>query len=275
MRLQRELDEAATIALGAGDIIREIYAQDFAVSFKGERDPVTAADTKANSFIVAALREAFPTDGIVAEETADQSDALKSGRVWFVDPLDGTKEFIAKNGEFAVMIGLAIDGEAKLGVVYQVAKDKLYRGAVNEGSWLRTDGQERALQVSQAAEPSELRLVCSRSHRARSIDMVVERLGIRRESKSGSVGLKVGLIAEQQADLYVHLSDRSSHWDACAPEAILRGAGGRFTRLDGTPYRYGGSDLRTDGGILACNAAAYDAVLPVAEAVAREVGFLR
>ncbi|MBW2213942.1 MAG: 3'(2'),5'-bisphosphate nucleotidase CysQ, partial [Deltaproteobacteria bacterium] len=93
--------------------------------------------------------------------------------------------------------------------------------------------------------------------------------GITHETTMGSVGLKAGLIAEQEADLYVHISDKSSAWDACGPEAVLRAAGGRFTNLAGNPYRYGGSDLRNRSGILGCNAAAFDAVLPVAREAAR------
>ncbi len=273
MKLRDELEVAARLALSAGEIIREVYAKDFAVAYKSERDPVTDADKRANTHIVEALRKAFPDDGIVAEESDDNSDA-RAGRVWFVDPLDGTKEFIAKNGEFAVMLGLAIDGAAQLGVVYQPTEDKLYTGIVDEGAWLQVGDDKRELQVSTSAKPADLRLVVSRSHRPESIDRIVGELAISHERKSGSVGLKVGLIAEREADLYIHLSDRSSHWDACGPEAVLRGAGGRFCKVDGTAYRYGGSDLRTDGGIFACNAAAFDEVLPVARAVAEDVGFL-
>jgi 3'(2'), 5'-bisphosphate nucleotidase len=116
--------------------------------------------------------------------------------------------------------------------------------------------------------------VVSRSHRNRAVAEVVARLGITREAASGSVGLKAGLIAEQKADLYVHISDRSSAWDACGPEAVLKAAGGRFTDLAGSPYHYGGTDMRSRSGILACNAAAYDAVLPVAREAARAVGLI-
>jgi len=272
MVLTDELTVAKRIARDAGIILMDIYATDFDVAYKGKANPVTEADTKANAFIVAELRAAFPDDGIVAEESKDRSDATGEGRCWYVDPLDGTKEFIAKNGEFAVMLGLTIDGQSKLGVVFQPAKDKLYAGVVGEGATLEEDGDERPLSVSDTAEPKELRLVVSRSHRADSIDRVVRELGITDEMKSGSVGLKVGLIAEQQVDLYVHVSDKASAWDACGPEAILRAAGGRFTRLDGKPFVYDGSDLRTSGGILASNAAAFDAVLPVAHAVGKDSG---
>jgi 3'(2'), 5'-bisphosphate nucleotidase len=268
-----ELDTVVRIAREAGAILSEIYAKDFAVAYKSPRDPVTDADRLANAHIVAALEREFPGDAIVAEESADKSLATK-GRVWFVDPLDGTKEFIAKNGEFAVMIGLAIDRRASLGVVFQPATGKLYAGAEGVGAFLEQNGERRTLRVSEEADPSRLRLVVSRSHRPTEIDRIAKKLGLTSERPSGSVGLKVGLIAEREADLYIHLSDKSSHWDACAPEAILRAAGGVFVRADGERYAYGGSDLRTDGGILACNAASYEAVLAVVKEVAHDTGFL-
>lgn len=273
--LEEELSAIETVAREAGKILLGVYATDFAVDYKDVRDPVTEADRRANDYIVEQLHTLFPHDGVVAEESADNTDALMRGRVWYVDPLDGTKEFIAKNGEFSVMLGLAIDGAATLGVVYQPVADKLYAGVVGQGAVLIEEGERRALEVSTIAAPKDLRLVVSRSHRSSATDHFVERLGIEHETTSGSVGLKVGLIAEQRADVYVHISDKSSAWDACGPEAILRAAGGRFTDLSGDAYFYGGeTDLRNRRGILACNAAAFDAVLPVAQGVAREAGLI-
>ena len=253
----------------------EVYATDFSVAYKDEADPVTEADTRANAYIVEELRKAFPKDGIVAEENEDNSDALRSGRCWYVDPLDGTREFVARNGEFSVMLGLAIDGVSTGGVVYQPGTDKLYCGVVGGGAMLEERGARRPLEVSKVAEPGQLKLVVSRSHRNSAVADVVARLGIREETASGSVGLKAGLIAEQQADVYVHISDRSSMWDACGPEAILKAAGGRFTDLEGNSYHYGGTDMRNRKGILACNAAAYEAVLPVVRQAARSIGLIQ
>ena len=273
--LERELREAALLAREAGEILLEVYATDFAVAMKERSDPVTVADERANTFLVERLRAAFPDDGIVAEESPDRGDALRRGRCWYVDPLDGTKEFVARNGEFSVMIGLAIEGKAVLGVVYQPVLDKLYRGVIGERAVLEQDGAERALEVSVAPEPSRLRLVVSRSHRSRHTDEIARRLGITHEETSGSVGLKVGLIAEQRADLYVHVSDKSSAWDVCAPEAILRAAGGRFTDVAGEEIVYGGTtDMHNHRGILACNAAAFAAVLPAVRDVSREAGLV-
>jgi 3'(2'), 5'-bisphosphate nucleotidase len=271
----RELKSAVELAREAGRILMEIYAKDFSVAYKGKNDPVTEADQLVNSFLVKELRRRFPEDGIVAEETADQSEARTKRRCWFVDPLDGTKEFIAKNGEFSVMIGLAVDGESTLGVVYQPSKDKLYHGVVGQGAALEAGGESRALRVSEERDPSKLRLVVSRSHRPESIEQIMQKLGATQETPSGSVGIKVGLIAEQSADLYVHVSDKSSLWDACGPEAVLRAAGGRFVHVDGAQVEYRATNMANQKGILACNSAAYEPVLEAVREVSRAVGFLR
>lgn len=273
--LERELDSAIEIARGAGRILLDIYATDFDVALKEGNSPVTVADTRANAYIVEQLASRFPEDGIVAEENKEHGDALSRPRCWFVDPLDGTKEFIAKNGEFAVMIGLAIEGEAKLGVVLQPGKDKLYAGVVGQGATLTHAGETRPLSVSETANTADLNLVVSRSHRDKSTDEVVRRLGITNEFCSGSVGLKIGIISERAADLYVHPSDKASKWDACGPEAVVRAAGGRFSDLRGSAFDYREADLRTSRGILACNAASYESVLPVVRAVLEEHGFLK
>jgi 3'(2'), 5'-bisphosphate nucleotidase len=271
-----ELSRAAEFAREAGKVLLDIYATDFTVDFKGhgQSDPVTEADRRANALIVARLRAAFPDDGIIAEESAHAHETLTRRRIWYVDPLDGTKEFIAKNGEFSVMIGLAVDGRAQLGVVFQPSVDTLYAGAVGETAWVERAGVRRELSVSALSDPSELSLIVSRSHRPASTEELMRTLGIRRESTSGSVGLKVGQIAERHADLYVHMSDKSSAWDTCAPEAILIAAGGRFTDLAGDPLLYARADVRTRRGILACNSAAFAAVLPAVRELATRDGLL-
>ena len=272
MSLQRELEEARSLAREAGRIVLELYGT-AKVEMKGVSDPVTEADKRANTFIVERLARLFPSDGIVAEESVSDASAAKKPRCWFVDPLDGTKEFIKQNGEFSIMIGLVIDGRAQLGVVYQPALDKLYTGVVGEGALLEHDGRSRPLHVSSIASPAELKLVVSRSHRPKDIEKLMAQLGITQEAPSGSVGLKIGHIAERNADLYVHLSDKSSRWDACAPDAILHAAGGRFSDVLGRPIDYTGDEIKNTHGILACNGAAYDAVLPAVRSVADELGF--
>ncbi|TAL09325.1 MAG: 3'(2'),5'-bisphosphate nucleotidase CysQ [Nitrospirae bacterium] len=268
----RELDEAARLARAAGAVLMKVYATDFAVSYKGPNDPVTDADKQANELLVAGLQAAFPADGVVAEESVDNSDALRQGRVWYVDPLDGTSDFVLKNGEFSVMIGLAVNGGARAGVVYRPVGDVLFAGITDREAWVEEAGRRTPLAVSNQANLSSLRLVVSRSHRHALIDDLKTRLGIGRELRHGSVGLKVGLIATQQADLYVDLSEFTKAWDSCGPEAILRGAGGRMTDLAGQPLIYGGPDLHNRKGLVASNGACHDRVIAALAPLARKAG---
>jgi 3'(2'), 5'-bisphosphate nucleotidase len=274
--LERELQEARSLAREAGRIVLELYGT-AKVEMKGISDPVTEADKRANAFIVERLAKLFPSDGIVAEESARVAGEAQKERCWVVDPLDGTKEFIAQNGEFSIMIGLAIGGRATLGAVYQPALDKLYTGVVGSSDETRAtlehEGRSRPLHVSSIGSTAELKLVASRSHRPKEVEALMARLGITQEAPSGSVGLKIGHIAERNADLYVHLSDRSCRWDACAPDAILHAAGGRFSDVLGRPFDYTTDNVANTHGIFACNAAAFEAVLPVVQAIARESGF--
>jgi 3'(2'), 5'-bisphosphate nucleotidase len=275
--LSNELNQAIQIAREASAVLLQIYATDFSVDFKGsgQSDPVTEADRRANALIVARLREAFPEDGIVAEESEHNTSVFQRRRIWYVDPLDGTKEFVAKNGEFSVMIGLAIEGRAQLGVVLQPSDGTLYAGAIGQGAFVEQNGARKPVEVSALHETNMLSLIVSRSHRPRATSELMQRLGIEREVSSGSVGLKVGHIVLRNADLYVHMSDKSSAWDTCAPEAILIAAGGRFTDLAGEPIAYGIPDIRTRHGILACNSAAFSAVLPVVRELALREGLLK
>jgi 3'(2'), 5'-bisphosphate nucleotidase len=271
--LDRELVEAVRLAREAGRILLEMYTTDVGVDLKGESDPVTEADRRVNAFLTARLHEAFPTDTIIAEESAGP-EIRRSDRCWFVDPLDGTKEFLARNGEFSVMIGLAIDGEAALGVVYQPTDNKLWRGVVGDGAFVEIGDKTWVLRPTEVTDPAAMRLVVSRSHRPSATDALVKQLGITTELVSGSVGLKVGMIAERKADLYVNLTDRTHPWDVCAPEAILRAAGGVLTDLAGRSIQYGVKNVRNPRGILACGRKSFDRVAPTVAQIAREHGLL-
>lgn len=273
-RLARELEVASRLAREAGRLLLEVYDTEYEVIEKPAGEgPVTIADKRANDHVVAALHAAFPGDGVVAEETKDTSDAARYERCWFVDPLDGTKEFIRHNGEFAVHIGLAINGEAQLGVVYRPVGDRLYAGVIGEGCTVQAPEGMRALRVPEAA-PAQLRLITSRSHRSKKSEQIRAELGIVEVLAMGSVGVKCGALLEGAADLYVHASRVSSRWDSCAPEAVVRAAGGAFTDMAGQRYRYDGSELQNLRGIVACSPAVLERVLPVIERVGHEAGLL-
>ena len=267
--LERELHVALRLAREAGRVLLEVYATSFAVREKPDGGgPVTDADARANALIVDALRAEFPEDAIIAEESVGAA-AAHGPRCWYVDPLDGTREFVNRNGMFAVQIGLAIDADAVLGVVFAPVSGKLYSGIVGRGGTVE-DGQEsRTLCVAPAPARAEaLRLVVSRSHRSPKTERLRQALGIDHVIEMGSVGLKCGLVAEGLADVYLHPSKRTYRWDSCAPEAILGAAGGSLTDLRGHAYRYDGRELENTRGLLGCSPGARDVVLPIAREMA-------
>lgn len=255
------LPSIEAIVRDAGPIVRAFHDQHDDIAWKDADDPVTAADRAVNYFLVGALRRAFPADGILAEESKDDLTRLHHERVWCVDPLDGTKEFIARNGEFSIMVGLAVAGEAVLGVVYQPIVDLMYSGVRGVGAWMTTPAGRQALRVSEIADPTAMRLVVSRSHRNPITDALKTALGLTQERISGSVGLKCGLIARGEADLYLHPAPGLKEWDTCAPEAILTGAGGRLTDCWGRPLRYNRPDVARHGGLVASNGRCHDRII--------------
>jgi 3'(2'), 5'-bisphosphate nucleotidase len=273
----QELRVAIALAREAGAAALSFYGGPLAVEEKAEAEgPVTQADRVANELIVGGLKREFAADGILAEESIDTERRLSLPRVWMVDPLDGTKGFIAGSGDFAVQIGLAVEGESVLGVVYQPVPGVLYWAARGAGAWVvrpEFPTPER-LRVSEQTDLSKMRLAASRAHRSARMDAVVRALGISEEVRRDSVGIKVGLIAERQCDVYVHLSPKTKHWDTCAPEAILHEAGGRMTDLWGEPLRYNTPDMLNRNGIAASNGVAHQSIVerltPLLEESGRE-----
>jgi 3'(2'), 5'-bisphosphate nucleotidase len=276
---ERELRLALKLAREAGATIMDYYATSVRVERKIDADehiePVTEADRAANELIVSGLHREFPEDGLLAEESVDTERRLTKRRVWMVDPLDGTSGFIARDGDFAVQIGLAIEGRSVLGVVYQPLPDVLYWAAEGAGTWIERAGfsPERG-RVTNESEVRRMRLAASRSHRSPRMDRVLRAFGITEEVRRGSVGVKIGLIIEQQCDLYVHLSPRTKQWDTCAPEIILSEAGGQLTDLFGQPLRYNHPDLQNRNGIVATNGAAHEHVIELLAPLLREFGRL-
>jgi len=257
---------ATRLARQAGAVLLQHYYSPFLVEQKvnalQETEEVTAADREANELIVNRLCEAFPDDGILAEESTDTEHRLTKDRVWLIDPMDGTKNFIQRDGDFAVQIGLAVRGVSVAGVVYQPARDVLYRAVRGGGAWIEhRDANATRMAVSTRRDPSEMVLASSRSHRSPRMERVVSAFGFMDELRRGSVGVKIGLIAEQKADLYLHLSPSTKQWDTCAPEIILVEAGGRLTDLFGQPLRYNGIRIDNRNGIVATNGVAHDMVI--------------
>lgn len=278
---ENELEIAVSAAREAGAEILKHYAAGVVAEQKRGIDnfsePVTIADRIASEMIVDRLRTVFPGDGILSEEEHDAIDERTSrSRVWMIDPIDGTQGFINKDGDFGVQIGLAIDGKAMLGVVYLPNYDELYFAASGSGAFLSVGrGAPERLAVSGETEFSVMTLAVSRNHLSPKMKHISDRFTIGKVIHRGSVGLKIGLIARQMADLYIHLSPRTKFWDSCAPQAIIEEAGGRISDLFGAPLRYDLHDVQNHNGIVATNGAAHDTVIESLRPMLAEFGRLK
>lgn len=227
----------------AGQEILRIYATDFDVAEKDDRSPLTEADLNAHGVIVAGLRELTPEIPILSEESDPPEFEVRSrwSRYWLVDPLDGTKEFVSRNGEFTVNVAL-IEGHAPvLGVVGVPARGALYTGDVVAGeAWRYTDAGAVRLQVRPMKNRGPLTVVASRSHGGerleRYLDALAETFGAVERTPVGS-SLKLCILAEGQADLYPRLGP-TSEWDIGAAQAVLAAAGGAVWTFDGKPLGY-------------------------------------
>jgi 3'(2'), 5'-bisphosphate nucleotidase len=258
----RELEVAKQLAREASVLVRGYHGKKLHVQIKGGDEPVTEADHAASELIVARLREAFPDDVVLSEELPDTGERLGRPRVWMVDPIDGTRDFVMGESGFVVMIGLAVDGRPAVGAVGHPLSERVYVGAEGAGAWREDpDGARTALHTSTVSSPPDIRLVASKSHRTSRIDVVKEALQITDEMNVGSIGLKIGLVSEALRDLYVYLGGRTKIWDTCGPEAILAAAGGRMTDVDGRPLVYDQPDLYNRRGIVASNGPLHDFVI--------------
>jgi 3'(2'), 5'-bisphosphate nucleotidase len=262
MDLQYELEVAIQLARAAGERVLTLRGTGLVVGHKAEEEPVTQADREADVLVTEGLRAAFPEDGILSEERVDDGSRLVKERVWMVDPVDGTQDLVRGEPGFSVMIGLIRGERPVLGVVYQPIGDRLYFASRGAGAYLACGTEtSRRLRVSDVTEPSAIRMVASKSHRDESIDRVRAALAIRDELNVGSVGLKVGLIARADRDLYVSTTSRSKRWDVCAPEAILVEAGGVLSDMSGALIDYRSQELANRCGIVASNGLVHGVVI--------------
>ena len=240
--LQRWLPALADAARAAGQAVMQVYATDFAVRGKADASPVTEADEHAERIIVERLRALAPAVPVVAEEAVAVGQVPEVGSCfWLVDPLDGTKEFIGRNGEFTVNIALIQGGEPVLGVVLAPALGdggRLYSGLVDQGAWVDDASGRRPIRC-RAVPPEGLTVVASRSHGdAAALDRFLSGRKVAALANAGS-SLKLCLLAAGEADLYPRLG-RTMEWDIAAGHAVLKAAGGDVTRIDdGQPLRYG------------------------------------
>ncbi len=276
--LQEILTIARHIGWEAADILRSYYhgtAQDpdLEVQYK-QNEPVTVADVVVSQYILEKLQASLGHEDFIyiSEETYEsvgKSSQTSTPWVWIIDPLDGTRDFIEKTGEYAIHIALVKETRPVLAVVAVPEAQKLYYATKGGGTFVETPDGSVPLQVSSGKPVEDLTIVVSRSHRNQRLDYLLQNLPCQNQKAVGSVGCKIATIVEQQAEIYISLSGKSApkDWDIAAPELILTEAGGRFTHFDGTPLQYNTGDINQWGGLLASNGEYHDLLCQQAESI--------
>jgi 3'(2'), 5'-bisphosphate nucleotidase len=270
---RRMADVVLGAAREAARVVMRVYAAPFDVQYKGKDDPVTVADRESNALVCDRLARAFPGIPIVAEESDPSEYAGFAGAnaTWFVDPLDGTREFVARNGEFAVMIGLAEKGEATLGVIVAPAWERSFVGIVGDGAWeVATDRSRAPIRVAPRLSLEGASLVVSRWRTPSRIPELVAATGAREAVQHGSAGLKGVLVATGVHDVYVQPGRAGLRWDACAAEALVRAAGGECTDAEGARLDYASGELENARGLVATNGTVHAALIEALRRVKRD-----
>ena len=243
MLWEKELAIAKEAAIKAGKAILGIYhtVEELDVEYKSDSSPLTQADKTANRIIVDLLRKKFPKYAVLSEEEKDNNDRLKNDYCFIIDPLDGTKEFIKRNGQFTVNIALAYQHKVVMGVIYVPVNDELYFAAEGFGAFLKSvDSEPKRLHVSNNQEISSLKLVISSSHGCAQIDTLIEKYKISHFTKVGS-SLKGCMVANGQADVYYRFNP-TMEWDTAAMQCIAEEAGAVFRQMDGSMMIYNRKD---------------------------------
>jgi 3'(2'), 5'-bisphosphate nucleotidase len=250
---ENALSVALTAARDASEAILDIYSlAELDVQYKEDNSPLTRADTESNALIVSRIRKAFPDHAILAEESRDDKSRLDNDWCWIVDPLDGTKEFVKRNGEFTVNIALAHRHQPVLGVVLVPVLGELYYAERGKGAWYQKgDGDPVQIHVSDHTEG--LRLAVSRSHASEGEQRLMENPRVADVIKAGS-SIKGCLVARGEADIYYRFGP-TMEWDTAAMQCIVEEAGGIFRQMDGTEMRYNREDNLNANGFYVLNRA--------------------
>ncbi len=253
----KEIQVMKKLASEASRLILTVYHSDFSVTEKEKQmGPVTEADLASDRLIVSGLKEAFPDDAIVSEESGTREAGSRNGRFWFVDPLDGTKEFVKKNGEFSIHIGLAVEGSPRLGLVYVPVTSECAYGGKGVGAFYENENTFVKVLLCPQNQDGNKILISSHYYGKRYAE-IKRLLGPEKEIIQGSVGGKVLRICLGEADYLFYAGAQINVWDLCAPIALIEGAGGCATDFSGNPIVMKFPDFKADKGILISNGAGH------------------
>lgn len=256
MNWERELIVAKEAAIEAGKAIMEIYASAHVdVTYKDDKSPLTEADRRANRIIVEKLSKQFPEYAILSEEERDNKERLQNDHCFVVDPLDGTKEFIKRNGQFTVNIALAYQHKTVMGVIYVPVIKELYWASEKSGAYLTVEGKTERLRVSErnyaTGQEENIRVVMSSSHGCAEMERLLEQNHLTNYVKIGS-SLKGCMIAKGDAEIYYRFNP-TMEWDTAAMQCIAEEAGAVFRQMDDTLMRYNRENCLNDKGFYILN----------------------
>jgi len=261
--LEAALGAARSAALAAGRLLGAEAGRRHPAEAKGDGSPVTALDLEADRIIQSLLRQAFPADVVVSEESANPAPG-GADRFWLIDPLDGTRDFAAGSPEFAVHIALVIAGRPVVAVVQQPATGALFEAIAGAGAF-RSDGPERRrLQVSGTADLARLRVGVSRRSPGPRLTRLLAESPLGALAVPQGASLKLTAVAAGELDATLCLHDREKVWDSCAPALIISEAGGQVSDVDGRPFLYGGADPVHHRGIVTSNGRCHEALCALA-----------
>ena len=255
-----ELRVACRLAREAGEIALRYHGEEITVDLKPGDEPVTVADHECSALIVKGLQLAFPEDVVISEEIQDDPRRLSAHRVWYVDPIDGTKSFIRGECGYCVMVGLAVDHVPMLGVLYQPNFDSLIFAAQDKGAWILREGECTGLHSSNSQEPVGARQLGAKSGPKADWQQVAKRFGLLEHQRVSSIGLKLCTIALGASDLYVSPYTQCHSWDTCAPQVILQEAGGQLSDMHGQPLCYNQEGTKHTRGLLGSNGSMHSKV---------------
>jgi len=242
----------------AGDAVMKIYKHDFVTTFKKDNEPLTEADLKSNNIIKKIIASTgYP---ILSEESLDDKKRLDHDKIWIIDPLDGTSDFVSKSGEFTIMIALVDKHEPILGVIYWPINDILYVAQKGGGAHKFANGVWEKLVISKRLELCNCRVLGSRHHLSSNEANFLKQLNVEKFSERGS-SLKVTDICSGTAELYFTMTNKIKQWDTCASNRLIIEAGGRMTDMFGNKLEYNTKNIYHKNGILVTNGIIHDVII--------------
>lgn len=258
-QFSEDIKLAIEAALEAGEAALEIYNQDFGSTFKEDKEPLTEADLKSDEIIQKKLvKTGYP---ILSEENSDDKSRLDYSKIWIIDPVDGTSDFVSKTGQFSIMIGLVEDNEAIGGVIFQPSENALCVAQKGKGCFLKTWKEWTKLKVTKNSQLNRSRVIGSKHHLSESEKRFLDQLNIADFRQHGSAGLKVVEICKGTAEFYFTTTNKIKHWDSCAAHCLIAEAGGKVTDMNGYPIKYNTDLVNHEFGFLFSNGLLHNQIL--------------